>query len=172
MDTLLERTRTVTWHDPMVTARAALEMNGLDLLRAMIRGEYPRPPIAELLDFQLLEVDEGRAVFGVEPAEFHYNPIGVVHGGLACTLLDSALGCAVQSQLPSGLAYTTIQLNVNLVRALTLETGFVRCEAQAVHVGRQMATAEARITDSRGKLYAHATTTCLVFPVAQKRMGS
>lgn len=172
MDIPLERQRTVTWHDPMQTARAALEMNGLELLQAMLRGEYPKPPIAEMLNFTLLEAEEGRAVFGVEPAEYHYNPIGVVHGGLACTLLDSALGCAVQSQLPAGLAYTTVQLNVNLVRALTLETGFVRCEANTVHVGRQMATAEARIIDARGKLYAHGTTTCLVFPVAQKRMGT
>ncbi len=160
------RTRTVTWADPMIGAHAALEMSGLEYLQAILRGDFPPPPIAMTLDYTLLEVEEGRAVFGGTPAEFHYNPIGVVHGGIACTLLDSALGCAVQSKLPKGVAYTTVQLNVNLIRALTIETGFVRCEAKAIHVGRQMGTAEAEIRDAQGKLYAHATTTCLIFPVS------
>ena len=159
------RTRTVTWHDPMLNASAARTMSGIDFLRAMIRGEIPAPPLAMTLDFRLLEVEPGRAVFGCEPAEFHYNPIGVVHGGLAATLCDSAMGCAVQSILPLGTAYTTVELHVNLVRALTKDTGYVRCEAETIHIGRQMATAQARLIDANGKLYAHATTTCLIFPL-------
>lgn len=159
------RTRTYSWHDPMETASAARQMSGLEFLQALIRGEIPAPPIAHTLGFTLAEVAEGRAVFVGEPAEYHYNPIGVVHGGLAATLLDSALGCAIQSALPRGVAYTTVELHVNLIRALTLNTGQIRCEATTIHVGRQMATAEARLTDMDGKLYAHGTTTCLVFPL-------
>src|SRR5258707_101166 len=114
MDTTASRTRTITWDDPMITAQAVGKTSGLEFLRAMIRGEMPRPPAAWLMDMELVEVDEGRAVFTGKPAEFHYNPIGVVHGGFASTLLDSALGCAVQSTLPVGMAYTTVELHVNL----------------------------------------------------------
>jgi uncharacterized protein (TIGR00369 family) len=115
------------------------------------------------LNFGLVELDEGRAVFSVEPAEYHYNPIGVVHGGLAATLLDSALGCAVHTALPAGAGYTTLEIKVNFVRAMTAETGLVRCEAKLIHLGGRTATAEGRIVDKDGKLYAHGTTTCLVF---------
>jgi uncharacterized protein (TIGR00369 family) len=102
-------------------------------------------------------------VFAVEPAEYHYNPIGLVHGGLACTLLDSAMGCAVHTTLPAGTGYTTLELKVNLIRPLTRETGRVLCEGTIIHVGGRTATAEARITDAAGALYAHATTTCMIF---------
>ncbi|HEV2237900.1 MAG TPA: PaaI family thioesterase [Ktedonobacterales bacterium] len=137
-------------------------MSGLDFLRAFLAGEIPPPPIARLMNFLLTEVDEGRAVFEGEPEEYHYNPIGVVHGGLALTLLDSALGCAVQSTLPLGAAYTTLETKANLVRAITSTTGHLRCEAKVVHVGRSTATAEGRLTGADGKLYAHGTTTCLI----------
>lgn len=163
LETIAERTRTVTWDDPMTGAMAARNLSGLEYLRAMIRGEYPKPPIAVLLNFALVEVDEGRAVFESETAEYHYNPIGVVHGGLAATLLDSALGCAVSSTLPAGMGYTTVELHVNFVRALTATTGKIRCEAEIVHAGRTIGTAQARLIDENGKLYAHATTTCLIF---------
>lgn len=159
------RTRTITWDDPMICAQAATQMAGLDFLRAMIAGQFPPPPIAITLDFRLVEVDAGRAVFACTPSEFHYNPIGMVHGGLISTLCDSALGCAIQSMLPLGMAYTTLELHVNLTRALTRETGEIRCEANVLHSGRRMATAEAKVIDSKGKLYGHATTTCLVFPI-------
>lgn len=118
--------------------------------------------IRRLLNFDLVAVSEGYAVFAVNPSEYHYNPIGVVHGGLAATLLDSAMGCAVHSMLPAGAGYTTLEIKVNFIRAMTAETGRVRCEARIVHSGARTATAEGRIVDEAGKLYAHGTTTCLI----------
>jgi uncharacterized protein (TIGR00369 family) len=157
-----QRTRTVTWDDPLISARAAPAMDGLEYLRAMERGELPPPPIMRLLNMGFLEAEEGRVVFSVEPAEYHYNPIGMVHGGLAATLCDSAMGCAIHSTLPAGVGYTTLELKINFVRALTVATGPVRCEGKVINVGGRVATAEARVTDRAGKLYAHATTTCLI----------
>ncbi len=161
------RSRTITWEDPSILPKAAQGKSGLEFMREMIAGKFPPPPIAVLMDFRLAEVDEGRAVFVCTPGEQHYNPIGVVHGGLISTLCDSALGCAVHTTLPVGAGYTTIELHVNLIRALTRDTGEVRCEANVVHVGRRMATAEARVIDQQGKLYGHATTTCMVFPAGE-----
>lgn len=161
------RSRTILWEDPGILAKAAPGKSGLEFMREMIAGKLPAPPIAILMDFRLAEVDEGRAVFVCTPGEQHYNPIGVVHGGLISTLCDSALGCAVHTTLPIGAGYTTIELHVNLIRALTRDTGEVRCEANVLHVGRRMATAEARVIDQQGKLYGHATTTCMIFPVGE-----
>ncbi len=157
------RTRTFTWEDPRALADAARGLSGLEFLRRVASGELPRPPISALMNFGLAELSEGRAVFTVEPAEYHYNPIGVVHGGLAATLLDSAMGCAVHSTLPAGAGYTTLEVKVNFVRALTAETGPVRCEAEVIHVGGRTATAEGKVIDAAGRLYAHATTTCIIF---------
>ncbi len=157
------RTRTVTWEDPRALAGAARGLSGLEFLRKVASGELPRPPISALMNFGVAEIEEGRAVFTAEPAEYHYNPIGVVHGGLAATLLDSAMGCAVHTTLPAGAGYTTLEIKVNFVRPLTAETGAVRCEARVIHVGGRTATAEGRVVDAGGKLYAHATTTCIVF---------
>jgi uncharacterized protein (TIGR00369 family) len=137
-------------------------MSGLDYLKAIARGEIPPPPIAELLQLRLEELDSGRAVFSVEPAEFHYNPIGVVHGGLAATILDSAMGCAVHTLLSAGTGYTTLDIHVNFVRPLTADTGKVKCEATVIHAGSRIATAEGRLVDASGKLYAHATSTLLI----------
>ena len=159
----VSRTRTFTWEDPRSLAEAARGLSGLEFLRKVVSGELPRPPISALMNFGLAELSEGRAVFTVEPAEYHYNPIGVVHGGLAATLLDSAMGCAVHSTLPAGAGYTTLEVKVNFVRALTAETGLVRCEAEVIHVGGRTATAEGKMLDAAGKLYAHATTTCIIF---------
>jgi uncharacterized protein (TIGR00369 family) len=158
----LERTLTVSWEDPRALADAGRELSGLEYLRKIVAGELPRPPISALMNFGLVELSEGYAVFDVEPAEYHYNPIGVVHGGLAATLLDSAMGCAVHSTLPAGVGYTTLEIKVNFVRAMTAETGRVRCEAKLIHLGGRTATAEGRIIDEGGKLYAHGTTTCLI----------
>ena len=158
-----ERTRTFTWDDPMVCAAAAQAMAGKDFLAAMVRGEYPRPPIANALGFALVEVGDGTAVFEVTPAEYHYNPIGVVHGGLALALLDSAMGCAVHSTLAAGVAYTTLEVKANFVRPLTSSTGPIRCTGTVVHGGRTVATAEGRVVDADGKLYAHGTSTVLIF---------
>jgi uncharacterized protein (TIGR00369 family) len=159
------RSRTYEWEDPMPNAQVAMTMAGLDYMKKMLAGEIPQPPIAKTLGFQLVHVEHGFAIFEGEPQEWHYNPIGVVHGGLAATLLDSALGCCVHTSLPQGVAYTTTQLNVNLVRAITKDTGTIRCEGRVLHGGKQLATAEASIKDMSGKLYAHGTTTCLVFPL-------
>lgn len=157
-----ERTRTHTWQDPLASAQAAKGLAGIDFLRKIIAGELPAPPIAHTLDYALLEVEEGRAVFGIQPAEIHYNPIGMVHGGIPCTLLDSAMGCAVHSTLPAGVGYTTLELKVNIVKAIGKDTGYLRAEARLIHAGRSTAVAEARLVDAAGKLYAHATTTCLI----------
>lgn len=157
------RIRTVTWEDPKVGADAARKMSGLDYLRSMARKELPAPPIASLMEFEAVEVEEGRVVFAVEPAEYHYNPIGAVHGGLVCTLADSAMGCAVHTELPAGTGYTTLELKVNFLRQITTRTGRVLCEGKTIHVGGRIATAEARLTDEAGKLYGHATTTCMIF---------
>ena len=157
------RTLTVSWEDPRALAEAGRGLSGLEYLRKIAAGELPRPPIGALLNFGLEELGEGRAVFTVEPAEYHYNPLGVVHGGLAATLLDSAMGCAVHSALPAGAWYTTLEIKVNFVRPMSAETGLVRCEAKLVHLGGRTATAEGRVLDGGGKLYAHGTTTCLIF---------
>lgn len=156
------RTRTYSWDDPATGLSAARGLSGIEYLRAMQRRELPGPPIAATLDFMIDEIDEGRVVFTVVPAEYHYNPIGMVHGGLAATLCDSAMGCAVHSTLPAGTAYTTLELKVNYIRALTKETGLIRCEGTTIAVGGRIATAEARMTDEAGTLYAHAMTTCLI----------
>jgi uncharacterized protein (TIGR00369 family) len=158
------RERTITWDDPLVTPREAVrrELSGLEFLRAIRDGELPPPPMAVLMGLTLATVEEGRVVFTVEPAEYHYNPIGVVHGGLAATLMDSAMGCAVQSLAPFGVAYTTLELKVNLVRALRSGMGVVSGEGSVLHFGRQIALAEARVIGPDGKLYAHATSTCLI----------
>jgi uncharacterized protein (TIGR00369 family) len=157
-----KRTRTVTWQDPVAAASSAGSMAGVDFMRAIAEGKVPPPPIASLMGFGIEEVGEGRAVFAVEPQEFHYNPIGMVHGGLAATLLDSAMGCAIHTLLPQGRGYTTLELKVNYVRAMTRDTGRVRAIGQVIHLGGRIATAEGRIVDAQGKLYAHATTTCLL----------
>lgn len=160
--TQAERTLTVSWEDPRPLAEAGRGLSGLEFLQKILTGELRRPPIAALLNFELVEVREGYAVFAVKPAEYHYNPIGVVHGGLGATLLDSAMGCAVQSMLPAGAGYTTLEIKVNFVRPMTAETERVRCEAKLIHLGGRTATAEGRIVDATGKLYSHGTTTCLI----------
>ena len=137
---------------------------GLQAMQAMLRGELPYASIAQTLDFTLMEVEEGRALFQGTPGGTHLNPMGTVHGGWYATLLDSALGCAVHTMLPMGRAYTTAELGVNLVRAIHLaKAPRVRAEGQVLHCGRQLATAQARLYGPDGTLYAHATTTCLVF---------
>lgn len=149
-----------TWGvTPLETVRT---MSGLEFLTAIRDGRLPAPPIARLLGFDLIEVESGRAVFSGTPAAEHYNPIGSVHGGYAGTLLDSCMACAVQSTLPRGQGYTTLEFKINFVRALTDTTGPVRAEGQILAGGRRIATAEGRLVDANGKLHAHATTTCLI----------
>ncbi|MBL0945335.1 MAG: PaaI family thioesterase [Hydrogenophaga sp.] len=137
--------------------------SGLELMHAMLRGELPYAAIAPTLDFLIVGVGDGTATFQGTPLPRHFNPMGTVHGGWFATLLDSALGCAVHTKMPPGRAYTTAELGVNIVRALTPKVPRVRAIGQVVHCGRQLATAEARLVGPDGTLYAHATTTCLVF---------
>jgi uncharacterized protein (TIGR00369 family) len=155
-------TRTYEYDSRTFDPAVARELSGLDYLRGILRGDFPAAPIAATLGFTITEVDHGRAVFTGTPERFVYNPIGVVHGGYAATLLDSAMGCAVHSTLPAGKAYTTVDLSISLVRAITERTGTVRSEAKVIHVGSSVVTAEGRIVGTDGTLYAHATTTCLV----------
>ena len=157
------RTRTVSWEDPAPGLAIGAEMSGLEYIRAIFEGKLPPPPMAVTMGFDGVEAEEGRAVFRSEAGEFLYNPIGAVHGGFAMTLLDSALGCAVQTALDRGERYTTLETKVNFVRAVTAETGPVRCEGTIIHRGRRVATAEGRLVEERtGKLLAHGTTTCLI----------
>lgn len=158
-----ERTRTITWEDPLPGAQAGATMAGLEYLRAMQAGRLPGPPIMATLGIGMESADEGRVVFYCDPGEYHYNPIGVVHGGLAATLCDTATACAVHSTLPAGTGYTTLELKLNYVRPLTRDTGRIFCEGTVIHAGGRVATAEARLRDAQGTLYAHATSTCMIF---------
>jgi uncharacterized protein (TIGR00369 family) len=158
----MKRSLSVAWEDPVALAQAGRSMAGIEFLRAIRDGRLPHPPICALLGYRLTEVESGHAVFEIAPAEQHYNPIGVVHGGIAMTLLDSAMGCAVQTRMPAGGGYTTLEAKTNLVRAVTADSGALRAVGKVVHVGKRVATAEARLEDREGRLYAHATSTCIV----------
>lgn len=148
----------------VVSADVLTSYDGLGFLQAMIDGTLPQPPIGETMGFHLIEVAHGRAVFTGTPGMQHYNPIGTVHAGFAATLLDSCVACAVNSTLLKGETYTTLELKLNLVRALTKDVGPVRAEGRIIHRGRTVATSEGDLKDASGKLYAHATTTCMIFP--------
>ena len=147
----------------------AAGLTGLQLMQGMLDGSLPYAQIARTLDFTIIEVGPGRAVFQGQPGTQHLNPLGTVHGGWFATLLDSALGCAVHAMLPAGRAYTTAELGINLVKAITPKVPRVRAIGQVLHCGRQLATAEARLVGADGTLYAHATTTCLVFDLPPAR---
>lgn len=157
------RERTVTWQDPKAAAAAGAAMSGLDYLRAMGDGRLPPPPALAVLGVTLGSIEEGRVAMRLVPEELHYNPLGSVHGGVTATLLDSVMGCAVHSTLPVGRGYTTLEIKVNYLRAITDGTGEVTAEGWVVHAGRQAAMAEGRLVDARGRVYATASTTCLVF---------
>jgi uncharacterized protein (TIGR00369 family) len=156
------RTRTVDWQDPMATASAAMATDGLDFLRSLIEGRLAPPPIARLMGFALVDVAPGKATFELQVGEHLYNPIGSVHGGAYGVLLDSAMGCAVQTRLTAGTGYTTVEYGVKLVRPITTDVASVLCHGEVVHLGRKVATAEGRIVDTDGRLYATGTTTCLI----------
>jgi uncharacterized protein (TIGR00369 family) len=138
-------------------------LSGLEYMRQLMTGEREPSGMARLMNMRLVEVEEGRAVFAVEPDERHYNGLGIAHGGLAATLLDSALGCAINTVMPAGRVFTTLEMKINYVRPMRRETGEVRCEAEVLHAGGRVATAEGRIMDAAGRLYAHGTATCMLF---------
>lgn len=157
------RQRTYEWQDPAIAGAAALELAGADFFSAIISGALPPPPITATLDFGLVSVQPGRVVFEITPSEFHYNPIGSVHGGVAATLCDSACGCAVHSMLPAGTYYTSLDLSVKFLRGITTSTGRLRCEGTVTHLGSRTALAQATLTDDSGRLYAQATSSCMIF---------
>jgi uncharacterized protein (TIGR00369 family) len=146
----------------MLSATAARTSAGIDVLRALAAGELPGAPISATLGFELESVEPGRVVFALDPAEYHYNPIGSMHGGVYATLLDSAAGCAVHSMLPAGVGYTSLDLSVKFLRAVVVETGRVRCVGTVTHLGGRTALAEARLTDGRDRLVATATSSILL----------
>jgi uncharacterized protein (TIGR00369 family) len=158
----VDRKRTFEWDDPTPFWHRAEGKSGLDLLQLAIAGELPPPPMAQLMDIRLIEVTKGRAIFIATPQEFHYNPLGTVHGGFGATMLDSTMGCAVHSTLGPGDIYTTLEFKINFLRALTHETGEVRAIGTVINETRTTALAEGRIEDARGKLYAFATSTCVI----------
>ncbi|MET0736513.1 MAG: PaaI family thioesterase [Microbacterium sp.] len=157
-----ERTRTITWDDPVPPLAASAGLSGLEYLRALVAGEYPPPPIARLLGFDIVEVSEGEAVFECAPGEHHYNPLGMVHGGLACTLLDTVVGCAAHSTLPKGVGYTSIDLQVSYLRPITATSGTLRAIGRVVKGGRRVIFAEGVVQDAAGRPLATATSSLLV----------
>lgn len=159
---MADRTRTYSWSDPLAVLGLIEGLSGLEVMQKIAAGALPQPPIGETLGARLERVEPGLAVFECDPAEFHYNPIGTVHAGLASTLLDSAMGCAFVTTLAAGVRWTTLELKANFTRPITLETGRIRCTGTVVHPGKRVATAEARLEDLSGRLLAHATSTILV----------
>ena len=139
--------------------------SGLELLRGMLEGRIPRPPIADTLNFYLIEVERERAVFQGTPKPEFFNPIGSIHGGWAATLLDSCMACAVHTIVPAGQGYTTVEFKLNFVRPIVPDTGPLRAEGKVINGGRTIATSDGRLVDASGKLYAHGTETCLIFPL-------
>ncbi|TDE00775.1 PaaI family thioesterase [Jiangella asiatica] len=163
---VMPRERTFSWSDPALVAAHLGRRGGLDLLRAMIDGELPPPPVLHMIGMDRMEADEGRVVVYVTPQEFHYNPLGTVHGGVLATLLDTATGCAVHSVLPAGVGYTSLDLTTKFLRPVTVASAELRCEGVVVSRGRTTALAEARMTDGAGRLVAHAISSCLLFEAA------
>jgi uncharacterized protein (TIGR00369 family) len=156
------RRRSFEWSDPMETAGFGAGVSGLDFFTAMAEGRVPPPPFTQALGISSLSFEEGRVAFRLTPQEFHYNPLGSVHGGVFATLLDSACGCAVHTKLPAGVFYTSLDLSVKFLRPVSVDTGEIAAEGTVVHLGRRMALAEARIVDAAGKIYATANSSCLI----------
>ena len=159
---MTQRTRTYSWDEPFALSEAMAGRSGLELMQLMAAGEISPPPIAQTLGFRLTEAERGHALFECEPAEFHYNPIGIVHAGLAMTLMDSAMGLAFVTTLEELAGWTTLEVKSNFTRALTVETGVIRCTGSVIHRGRRVSTTEARIEDAQGRLCAHGTSTILL----------
>ena len=158
----MTRTRTFTWEDPQVIYSHLKGMSGLEFLQRVARGELPAPPMARLMNIRITHVEKGQVTFEGIPEEYHYNPLGVVHGGMAATLLDSALGCCVNSHLEAGDLYTTLELKVNYLRPITVTTGAIRAIATTVHIGRTTAVVEGKVLDAADRIYAYASSTCLI----------
>lgn len=159
---MVTRERTYSWKDPSELAAAGRQRSGLDYLRAIMAGDLPHPPICATIGFRIAAVEEGRGVIELEPGEHQYNPIGTVHGSVIVAALDSAAGNAVHSTLPAGVGYTTVNLATTFLRAVTSDSGTLRCEGEVVQAGRRIVLAEARLRGADGRLHAHATATCMI----------
>jgi uncharacterized protein (TIGR00369 family) len=162
-----DRSLTVTWEDPSIGASQVKEMSGLEYLQSIVDGRIPAPPIARLMGFDLAEVSPGRASFTVVPHESQYNPIGTVHGGLVCTLLDSVAGCAAQTTLPKGMGYTSLEIKINYLRPVLLSSGKLTAVGTVTKPGRRAAFVDATVVDAEGKLVATASSTLLIFPIGE-----
>lgn len=162
----ITRRRTFEWSDPIETAGIGSGMSGLELFTAMAEGRVAPPPIMQTLGMSGFTFEEGRVAFRLTPQEFHYNPLGSVHGGVFATMLDSACGCAVHTKLAAGVFYTSLDLSVKFLRPVSIDTGEITAEGTVVHLGRRMALAEARILDASGKVYATANSSCLIMQPA------
>jgi uncharacterized protein (TIGR00369 family) len=158
-----QRTRTFGWTDPAQTTALIGRRAGLDLLRAMSAGELPPPPIMQLIDMAGMTAEEGSVTVTLDPQEFHYNPLGTMHGGVIATLLDTAAACSVHTTLAAGVGYTSLDLNVKFLRPVTLASGRLTCTGTVLQRGRRTALAEARLTDAEGRLAAQAMSSCLLF---------
>jgi len=156
------RVRTFSWGDPTIAVAAAQSLSGIDLLRRIMQSEIPAPPTFDLIDFRLTKVEPGEVSGEFQPAEFHYNPVGGVHGGIICTLLDTVMGAAVLTQLPPGCTWSAVEIKVNFVRPVSMASGMLLAEGKIVHPGSRLPTAEGRLVGRDGKLHAHGTTTCFV----------
>ena len=158
-----KRQRIVEWSDTRASAKAAVTLSGMEMFTKLMAGELPPPPIMALMGITLESFEPGRVIMRMEPGEHLYNPIGSVHGGAVATLLDSVLGCAIHTTLPAGRAYTSLEIKVNFIRAVLANSGSMFAEGKVVHTGRKSAVAEATLKDANGKIYATASTTCLIF---------
>ncbi|WP_131537912.1 PaaI family thioesterase [Pedobacter nototheniae] len=158
----MERSKLITWKDPMEGANEALKLSGLEYLQAMGDGKLPLPPLLYTLDFNVSELKPGEVVFEFTPQEFHYNPIGTVHGGVISAILDSAMGCSLHSLLPAGKGYTTLELKVNFLKAVTIKTGLLKTISKVINLGGRTALVEAQLVDANQTIYAHAVSTCLI----------
>jgi uncharacterized protein (TIGR00369 family) len=158
-----ERIRTFGWSDPAQTMALIGRRTGLELLQAMSAGELPAPPIMQLIDMAGMQAEEGSVTVTLDPQEFHYNPLGTMHGGVISTLLDTAAACSVHTTLPAGVGYTSLDLNVKFLRPVTLASGRLTCTGTVIQRGRRTALAEARLTDGQGRLAAQAMSSCLLF---------
>jgi uncharacterized protein (TIGR00369 family) len=161
-----KRIRTYEWVDPIETAELVKKMSGNDFLKGVLKGELPAPPIAETLDFHPLSMEIGKVSFEFIPQEFHYNPIGGVHGGVISTILDTVMGCALHSKLSQGIGYTTLELKVNFIKAVIEKSGKLIAEGRLIHLGKTTALIEADLKNEEGTLYAHGVSTCMIFNVS------
>lgn len=158
----MERSKTITWENPLIGAREAMTMSGYEYLQAMGEGRIPYPPIMHTLDLKAVTLEKGKVTFAFTPQEFHYNPIGSVHGGVITAILDSAMGCTLQSVLEAGTGYTTLELKVNFLKSVNTQNGELRATGKIIHAGSRTALTEAQLTDEKGTVYAHAVSTCMI----------